>query len=443
MTSIGPIQTDIPRARDPDMVVCLVHGTIPSLFGISLFSRIPWIGESSWFRKNLFPLDDGAIHYSPFYWSGKNSHKGRVDAGIHLAAHLSELGNRYPASQHICVAHGHGGNVAVYALRRLQQSAARLPDRLITLGTPFLSAAKRDLRAVEEQLLSISGCGAALWMFVYLLLSSRFVTVPRYSVQVAATMISFAWAVFFLTLFYLRPDRLRSIAEKQYAALSTELDLELRTLCICARRDEGRISLKFLETANRAYSGEWQRRLCQMVVEVLAVINIFQVHLFFRHLVGSPLLVRKKVDRGSAYIVASMIAAMSFVALASGLGLVALLIMTIAAALLRSGPWGFFENLLLHWVLKIKTRETPVTANARATKEGTLLTKEDWIYSSYSFQHSNMYGDPRVCESIRQWLCRSERFSLLRSLCLAEHDRIFESLDHSRIEAGAVNSTSA
>jgi hypothetical protein len=246
-----------------------------------------------------------------------------------------------------------------------------------------------------------------------------------------------------LTLFYLRPDRLRSIAEKQYAALSTELDLELRTLCICARRDEARISLKFLETANRAYSGEWQRRLCQMVVEVLAVINIFQVHLFFRHLVGSPLLVRKKVDRGSAYIVASMIAAMSFVALASGLGLVALLIMTIAAALLRSGPWGFFENLLLHWVLKIKTRETPVTANARATKEGTLLTKEDWIYSSYSFQNSNMFGDPRVCESIRQWLCRSERFSVLRNLCLAEHDRILESLDHPRIEAGAVNSTSA
>jgi hypothetical protein len=138
-----------------------------------------------------------------------------------------------------------------------------------------------------------------------------------------------------------------------------------------------------------------------------------------------------------------MIAAMSFVALASGLGLVALLIMTIAAALLRSGPWGFFENLLLHWVLKIKTRETPMTANARATKEGTLLTKEGWIYSSYSFQNSNMFGDPRVCESIRQWLCRSERFSVLRNLCLAEHDRILESLDHPRIEAGAVNSTSA
>jgi hypothetical protein len=424
------------------MVVCLVHGTIPSLFGIRLFSRVPWIGETSWFRKNLFPLGDEAIHYSPFCWSGKNSHKGRVEAGIHLAAHLAELGNRYPASQHICVAHGHGGNVAVYALRRLQQSAARLPDRLITLGTPFFSAAKRDLRAVEQQLLGISGCGAALWMLVYLLLSSRFVTVPRYSVQVAVTMISFAWAVFLLTLFYLRPGRLRTLAEKQHAALSTELDLELRTLCICARRDQARMSLKFLETANRAYSGEWQRRLCQMVVEVLAVINIFQVHLFFYHLVGSPLLVRKKLDRGSAYIVAFMIAAMVLAAIASGLGLVALLIMTIAAALLRSGPWALYENLLLHWVLKIKTRETPMTANAQATKDATPVTKEEWIYSSYSFEHSNMYGDPRVCESIRQWLCGSERSSVLRSLCLAERDRVFESLDHSRIEAGVVNFTS-
>ena len=157
---------------------------------------------------------------------------------------------------------------------------------------------------------------------------------------------------------------------------------------------------------------------------------------------GSPLLVRKKLDRGSAYIVAFMIAAMSFVALASGLGLVALLIMTIAAALLRSGPWSLYENLLLHWVLKIKTRETPMTANPQATKEGTLVTKEDWIYSSYSFQHSNMYGDPRVCESIRQWLCRSERFCFLGTPGLTERDRIFESLDHSRIEVGAVNSSS-
>jgi hypothetical protein len=405
------------------MVVCLVHGTIPSLFGIRLFSQVPWIGETSWFRKNLFPYGDDAIHYSPFYWSGKNSHKGRVEAGIHLAAHLAELGNRYPASQHIVVAHGHGGNVAVYALRRLQQSAAPLPVRLITLGTPFLSAAKRDLRAVEEQLLSISGCGAALWMLVYLLLSAKVVNAPRYSVQVAITMISFAWAVFLLTLFYLRPHRLRRIAEKQYSALSTELDLEPRMLCMSARRDEAGISLKLLETAGWAYSGELQRRLCQMTVEVLAVINIFQVHLFFRHLVGSPLLVRKKVDRGSAYIVAFMIAAMTFVAIASGLGLGALLIMTIGAALLRSGPWGFFENLLLHWVLKIKTRETPMTANTQATKK-------EWIYSSYSLQNSNMYGDPRICESIRQWLCGSER------------DRIFESLDHSQIEVGAVNSIS-
>jgi hypothetical protein len=125
---------------------------------------------------------------------------------------------------------------------------------------------------------------------------------------------------------------------------------------------------------------------------------------------------------------------MGFVAIASGLGLVALLIMTIGAALLRSGPWALYENLLLHWVLKIKTRETPMTAP---------VTKEEWIYSSYSFQHSNMYDDPRVCESIRQWLCRSERFCFLRGLCLAESDPIFESLDHSRIEAGAVNSTSA
>src|ERR1700733_6502492 len=62
MTSIGPIQ----RARDPDMVVCLVHGTIPSLFGIRLFSQVSWLGETSCFRKNLFPYSDDEIHSSPW-----------------------------------------------------------------------------------------------------------------------------------------------------------------------------------------------------------------------------------------------------------------------------------------------------------------------------------------------------------------------------------------
>jgi hypothetical protein len=415
MTSIGPIEPDTLRARDPDAVVCLIHGTIPSLFGVRLFSRISWMGETSWCRKNLFPAGDGGIHYSPFYWSGRNSHKGRVEAGIHLAGHLAELRDLYPASQHICVALGHGGNVAVYAFRRLQQSSARVPDRLITLGTPFFWAAKRDLRAVEEQLLSISGCGAALWMLIWLLLKSRVVTAPQYSLPVAIAMISFGWAVFLLTVFYFTPDRLRSIAEKQHAALSTDLDPESRVLCVCARKEETGIYLKVLETANSLCCGAWQIRLCQMVIEVLAVINVFQVHLFFRHLLGSPLLVRKKLDAGSAYIAAFMLAVMGFVAIASAMGLVAVLIMTIGAALLRSGPWGFYENLLLHWVTKIKMRETPMIANAQAAKEGekdkpklhpsTPVTKVDWIYSAYSFQHANMCNDPRVCESIQEWLC--------------------------------------
>lgn len=435
MTSTGPLEPEIARAKDP--VVCLVHGTIPSRF-----SKIPWLQESSWFRKNLFPLGEDRVHYSPFYWSGTNSHKGRIEAGTDLAAHLAELRNRYPAAQHICVAHGHGGNVAAYACRRLRQSAAPLPDRLITLGTPFVWTTKRDLGAVREQLLSISGCGAALGMFVYLLLKSGVVGAPQYAGEVAITIIACGWAVFLLTFFHLRPDRLGRIAEKQYAALATELDLELRTLCICACRGEAETHVKFLEMATRALSGEWKRKLWQMMIEVLAVINIFQVHLFFRHLVGSPLLVRKKLDPGSACIVAFLIVVMGLVAIASAMGFVALLIMIIAGAWLPSGPWSLYENLLFPWVLKIKIRETPMTANAQAAKQGIPVTKEEWIYSSYSFEHSHMCGDARVCESIREWLCRSERFSFLRSLCLADGDRIFAGLDHSRIEAGAVNSTS-
>jgi hypothetical protein len=424
MVSIGVIERDLPRTKDPDTVVCLVHGTIPSLLGIRLFSRIPWLEETSWFRKNLFQSDSEGIYYSPFYWSGENSHRGRAQAGVDLADHLRELRNRHPSSQHICVAHSHGGNVAAYACRRLQQSAARLPDRLITLGTPFFWVTRRNPEAVYNLLLGVSLGGALLWMLTFVLLKSRVLELPDYMSLVAVGMIMFCWAVLLLVALYC--ERLGKIAEKQYSTLSTTLKSGLNTLCICARRDEAKIYLELIETINQVCFGQWQVKICQYFSKLLFVVVFILCLRIIRgdfSLIG--LFFFGPQDFGSSLIRAAFVVIICVLALVSAMGPIALLHITIGTGLLRSAPWGFGENFLLHWLLKIQIRGTPMTTDGEIMmdREHGQLTELrlstpdskpevnpsrvdviEWIYSTYSFQHSSMYTDPRVCKAIQDWM---------------------------------------
>jgi hypothetical protein len=70
-----------------------------------------------------------------FGWSGINSHTARIAAGGDLAEFISDL--RSAGHKSICiVAHSHGGNVVLYALRsQLVQETVR---GILFLGTPFL-----------------------------------------------------------------------------------------------------------------------------------------------------------------------------------------------------------------------------------------------------------------------------------------------------------------
>ncbi len=86
-----------------------------------------------------------------FCWTGKNRHRDRLDAGSDLRQHLVDLIQRNRAAgrhpEHHVIAHSHGGNVALYALRpRGDADDELLADvKLITLATPFLTMQKREL----------------------------------------------------------------------------------------------------------------------------------------------------------------------------------------------------------------------------------------------------------------------------------------------------------
>jgi hypothetical protein len=116
-----------------DLAITLVHGT---------FARdADWTKDGSPLRASLaFSLGDRAT-FHVFNWSGKNTTSARVRAGIGLARHLRRVRRSNLGAKQVVIAHSHGGNIALYARRRMNlQDVA-----MVTLGTPFIRSSSLDI----------------------------------------------------------------------------------------------------------------------------------------------------------------------------------------------------------------------------------------------------------------------------------------------------------
>lgn len=137
-------------------VVTLVHGT--------------WARDSEWYQTNSQFCKDlaaslpGAI-FHPFSWTGKNSPTARHVAAKTLAHDLTNLVAAYPRAKHFVIAHSHGGNVALYALRDI--TLQPLIAGVVCLSTPFLFAQPRGLG--EEGREFASGFRNSTWTILMLL----------------------------------------------------------------------------------------------------------------------------------------------------------------------------------------------------------------------------------------------------------------------------------
>jgi hypothetical protein len=116
-------------------VVTLVHGT--------------WAQHAAWTEMTSplvealrTKLGDG-VQVEPFQWSGRNSHYARSRAAKALRQHIQNCSERYFGADQFVIAHSHGGNVALYALR---DQAVRGDVRgTVGLSTPFIYCRRRDL----------------------------------------------------------------------------------------------------------------------------------------------------------------------------------------------------------------------------------------------------------------------------------------------------------
>jgi pimeloyl-ACP methyl ester carboxylesterase len=134
------------------VVVTLVPGT--------------WAGKAAWTEPNS-PLRDRLaaqlgqdVVFVPFKWSGRNSHKARLAAARSLEGRILDVRSQYPAHCHIVVAHSHGGNIALYALRNPEVAASI--SGLVTLATPFIYATPRHVERALQILMAALNLGTFL-----------------------------------------------------------------------------------------------------------------------------------------------------------------------------------------------------------------------------------------------------------------------------------------
>jgi hypothetical protein len=126
-------------------VVTLVHGTWAT--------AAAWCSPQSKLCATIGrALGDETI-FAPFTWSGKNSHRARTKAAVDLQQHIREIKQRHPRDEHFLVAHSHGGNVCLYALRDVEIHSCITGT--ITMSTPFIVCRRRNLGASSAAAITV------------------------------------------------------------------------------------------------------------------------------------------------------------------------------------------------------------------------------------------------------------------------------------------------
>ena len=121
--------------RGPDVtdriVVTLIHGTFAT--------TAPWVEKESELCRAVDKAFPGKVEFRKLAWSGGNTIGARREAAQKLRTQiLADSAD----TRHFLIAHSHGGNIVLYALR--DPTARGRVTGVATLSTPFLIARRRD-----------------------------------------------------------------------------------------------------------------------------------------------------------------------------------------------------------------------------------------------------------------------------------------------------------
>lgn len=137
---------------NPLAVITLIHGT---------FARgAPWTQPGSRLSQAVCDHFGGRVQLRRFDWSGKNSFRARARAAEELAADARSVAATYIGVPHYCIAHSHGGNVAIEAAIECRNKEI---DGLVCLATPVLTTAEREFSPLVR-----IAVGFGFWMLMIL-----------------------------------------------------------------------------------------------------------------------------------------------------------------------------------------------------------------------------------------------------------------------------------
>jgi hypothetical protein len=161
------------------IVVTLIHGTWAR--------NAPWtrpaardVGpsqeqEAPTLRQAIEDAFPGGVEFRTFDWSGRNSLGARQDEARRLRNQLLANPTSDPGVRHFLVAHSHGGNIALYALR--DPDVRNRIAGVATLATPFLIAGRRDLGSEGKTILVLElvALGALAGILAYVVWPSALI----------------------------------------------------------------------------------------------------------------------------------------------------------------------------------------------------------------------------------------------------------------------------
>ena len=211
-------------------LVILVHGTFAS--------KAEWLQKDSSLINHLCNNTNSSLCVFP--WSGKNSNKERLNSAKELAAEIDDIHRRKPSRKISIIAHSHGGNIALYCHKYLNDKKAI--HKIVCMGTPFFS-------------FEVSGVKNTLWLILsflpfvgFIILNSGF----HYSTENPISTNQFTWFIIFLLLLFLAQKILSRYIESVLINRIDDLKysdvIQSHILNLRYKFDEASIGLKLFDS---------------------------------------------------------------------------------------------------------------------------------------------------------------------------------------------------
>lgn len=389
-----------PDAAPPKYVVTLVHGTFAK--------GAAWTQDGSALREQIGErLGEGAVRFEPFEWSGWNSDNARHKAARELRTHLERSFAAHPAAIHYLVAHSHGGNVTLHALRGFADA-----DRVagvVCIATPFIHCQPREVvRAVR----ALGGFVQGAWLLVCLYL---WALVPVMTAGV--TLLTWLAGVALLSFWVFRKHGpVARWVERAQVAVARRYNPAVRLgvpfLCVHATRDEpGRVLGVVSLLSESPYFFHrvlaFFARLAKWSTGLLALTSVVLVAVWFVRAAEAPA-TPQPADTGVSLLGQWCIITpiLALASLAAWVVLAALCMVLEALKVVLPGgvrrlAFGT-TGLSTYWLARYWTEPVPFGV--------TRLTVKPYVFPVPLFvrlrtlMHSFIYTDPGVLRDMATWL---------------------------------------